>query len=225
MHNRLLTTAVSALALGAFAVLPATASASPELINDQPTPEQVPAGSEMRLESSNLVFSAAPGNIECSNGAFSGEVATNSGTEVAAEISKASLVGPELPAGIACKTTIMPMKVALTAVVTPGQLPWCLKFVGGTDEWTLRGAKCSGSSTAFSFLVELYESGSLQAVCRFDRASMSGVYKTKTTPLTLTVNAKQVFNKAFGSTLCPGAYTLSGSLAFTSSTGTKTSIQ
>lgn len=203
---------VCALALA----IPAAASASPELRTAAGA--KVPVGEGIQAESQNLVFSSSSGSWECPKNVLTGAVTSNSGTEVAVGIESANFTGTLNPGGTACKSTIAPLGTALTVKVTSENMPWCLKSTS-VGSFSSVGGGCGGTPTAMKFKAEFFLSESLLLNCTYERASLTGSYKSSVSPLIETLGAGQTFAKVSGSGVCPASVQLSGSFTIHSAAG------
>lgn len=207
MNKRMLAACVSLVAFAAFAVVPAIASASPELQTSAGA--KVATGTAIKAFSSNLVFSSSKGNLECAENTLNGKVTENSGTSIKGEISSATFKASG--GGSECKTSIP----GGTATITPEGLPWCLSTIG-TDEVTITG--CSGT-IGFSAQIKVF--GFTVATCKFAaNPDIVATYKTSTSPLVLTIKSGP-FKYVSGNTeFCSSTGgTLSGSFTVTTSAG------
>jgi hypothetical protein len=205
-------------AVAAFSALPAMASAaSPTLTNASGVAVTPHDGQNIKAVSTNLKFITASGNLECTTSTLEGELTVNAGNVVEADISAASFLGDN---GASMCTTSFPGP--LTAEITVGNLPWCLKATAApADTVTIDGGTCGTTPRkSIEFTAHLYNSSTTFVTsCTYERASVTAKYKTKETPLVATVAEGQEFAKTAGSILCPAKGTLTGAFTLTKGGG------
>jgi hypothetical protein len=187
----------AALALAAFAAVPAVASASPVLTDPKGA---VAVGSKITgVLSETSKFTTGSGNVECTAADLTGQVTENSGTSIKGEILTASFTGDDATES-RCTSTIGDLDLGhATFKPIAENLPWCISS-GAKDTWTLVSCK-AGQNIAFTFDVFNHTGASL-GTCKYERASVAGTFTTGGTTTTLTVGAKTVFNRVAG-TFCP----------------------
>jgi hypothetical protein len=204
-------------ALVAFAVVPAVASASPELQTSGGA--KVATGTAIKATNvGNVVFTTSVGNITCTSASMTGEVTENSGSSIKGTIKTASFTGTH-DGTTNCATTIF----GITMVkVTPENLPWCLtSTVFG--HWTIRGGGCPEAAKGLRFTLDLFNS-STESIgsCTYERTAASGpitgTYNAGP-PLELTVTAGNVFARVGESFLCPSSGTLDAKFKVQTSAG------
>lgn len=183
--------AVIAVALVAFAAVPALASASPVLTN--PPGTAVPVGTAIvGTNIGNTVMTTSLGNIECQKSTVTGKVTKNNGTEIEGNIESASFTGSG--SGGACTTAFLG-----DVTVTPKKLPWCLKANAkiGTDKFNLTSGACGGGG-----VMEFTLDTAIAGECTYTKSAVEGTYTTGGTQAVLTVS-EQEFKKSAGGFLCP----------------------
>ena len=199
MSRKIMTPLLALLAVAAFAVLPAMAAAATVTLHAGGV--ELPAGSPLVGESSNLVFKTAVGNLECSSNVISGELTSNKKTTIAGSIETGSFTG--LEGGGACHTTT-PLGPAL---ITASGLPWPLTFKSnGTS--TVKG------TSAIVFTAFFPGAG---VTCVYKATKLAATFAFNEAPMIDTVTG-QVFKwvKAESNPLCPTEGELSGEFAVTS---------
>jgi hypothetical protein len=207
-------------ALVAFAVVPAVASASPELQTSGGA--KVAVGTPIKATNVNPVLFTTPfGNISCTHSELTGEVVENSGSSIKGTIKAASFTGNH-DNTTKCVTGIF----GITMVqVTPENLHWCLTSTV-TPNWSIRGGGCSEAAKALKFTLDAYNSSTqFIGTCIYERTVASGPlgghYNVATSPLHLTVTNGNVFARTGGTLegLCPSSGTLDATYKVTTSTG------
>jgi hypothetical protein len=189
-------TIAACVAVVAFAVVPAMASASP-VLTESGSP--VPVGAKiLATQSGNILLTTTAGTVTCTKSTMTGVVKTNSGTKIQGEIETATFTGAAAEAR--CESTFL---FNPTFKVTAENLPWCIESSGG-DAFTVRGGKCAEAAKNLKFTLS-----SVLGNCTYERASVTGTYETNKTPVTLKVGAAQTFTRVAG-TICPASGTLSG---------------
>jgi hypothetical protein len=199
MSSKIMTPLLALLAVAAFAVMPAMASAATVTLHAGGV--ELPAGSPLVGESANLVFVTGAGNLECSSNVITGELTSNKKATIAGNIETGSFTG--LEGGGACHTTT-PLGRAL---ITASDLPWPLTFKSnGTS--TVKG------SPSIVFTAFFPGAG---VTCVYKAAKLAATFAFNEAPLIDTVTG-QVFKyvKAESSVLCPKEGALSGGFAVTS---------
>jgi hypothetical protein len=198
-------------ALVAFAVVPAIASASPELVNVGGT--KIATGTTIQgTNVGNTVMTTSIGNVECTTSVMSGVLTKNSGTEIEGNIESASFKGTE--SGERCSGPL-----GATEVTIPS-LPWCIRATSAMekDEMQVRGGKCSEASRALTFTLHGTILG-FPVTCHYSKASVSGTYRTKASGDAQVTILKQRFTREAGSSgSCPEFGDLD--MTFTLETGT-----
>jgi hypothetical protein len=196
-------------AVVAFAVVPAVASASPELVYNEGG-ATVGVGEEVTGFGS-LEFASGLSTVRCNESHMTGTVATNTGTHVSGNITSASFKN----SGGHCTTNIFGVSVEPTAEA----LPWCLtSSVLGT--WSLRGGGCGEKARSLAFTQDVYVGTGLVGTCTYEKAEVTGTYNTSSSPLVATVGKSMTFTRTSvtgeGANYCGETGTLTGSLTLTS---------
>lgn len=194
MHKKMIG-AVVALALVAFAAVPALASATPVLKDSAGT---VAVGTAIAgTNIGNTKMTTSLGTIECQTSVVTGTVAKNNGTEIEGNVETASFTGTGT--GGKCTTAFLG-----NVEVVANKLPWCLKAGGklAKDAFNITSNKCSGGGT-----MEFTLNTEVAGTCTYTAPSVSGTYTTGTNAATravLTVS-EQEFTKSAGGFFCPGS--------------------
>jgi hypothetical protein len=198
MAKKILAICAALVAFAAMAAAPAFASPNLTLRENGVS---VPTGSLIQAtQEGNIVFNTGVGPVTCTTSTLTGKVTTNSGTEVAGNVEKASFTGTGAEGK--CTTAFIG-----DVKVDPEALPWCIKAGGklATDTFEIRGGGCSESSKSLQFTL----TGS--ATCTYTRANVTGSYNTTGTQAILTIGASQTFNGVAGNSfICPSSGTLVG---------------
>jgi hypothetical protein len=146
MKSKLIAACMALAAFVAFAVMPAAASASPELTH--PTGTTLPVGTSiLATNTTPTKFTSAFTEVTCSTATMTGKVAKNSGTEVEGEVTSATFSGTG--AGGDCTSGAGDVKV--TANPATNGLPWCLRSTKTADQFEIRGGACSAASRPIRF--------------------------------------------------------------------------
>jgi hypothetical protein len=209
-------------ALVALAVVPAAASAAPELVYQSNT-EKVPTGT--LIQGTNVgetVMTTSLGDIKCTKALMTGTLNTNSGTAIEGTIDTADFTGTESEER--CSGPLGPTRV--TTNLTEGGkavgVPWCIRATNTMEEreFQVRGGKCSEAARAMTFVLH----GSIlgfPVTCHYTKATVSGKYTTHPEDAILTIE-KQKFTRvnALSSGSCPESGELD--MKFTLETDEKT---
>jgi hypothetical protein len=157
------------------------------------------------------------GTFECTTAITTGELIKNTTGTVEGNITSAKVggTGPPQPGAEEPECTTQSFlggDTTFTWNTATNGLPWCLRSVStmASDEFQVRGGKCSEASRAIRFALDVTNIGT----CTYERsAAMPGTYTTSTTSSTLTfssVSFTAVSGNPFG---CPGS-TISLDLTF-----------
>jgi hypothetical protein len=184
------------VALVAIAMLPATATASPLLIEGGVA---VKAGAEISATNvGNVVKTFGAGNLICSSSTLRMKLLANTGSAIEAEVEKATFTGTEAEGR--CPGPFGPEKV------TARNLPWCLKAGGtlGADAFELRGGKCGEAAKSITWTIDTATIGE----CSYARASpLTGGFTTNGTQAHLSIAGQELI-KELGSSVCFSAFKL-----------------
>jgi hypothetical protein len=175
MSEKLITACMGLVALAAFA-LPAVASASPQITH--------PTGTRLATEKKFLgtlgvsKFTDANGGalFECTSGAMTGTLTKNNGTEIEGNIESAAIAGTASEGG--CTGFVIGPARVTTAV--GNGVPWCLRANSAmnTDEFQIRGGKCSEASRAITLVFDM----GIGVNCAYERTvAIKGSFTTDTT--------------------------------------------
>jgi hypothetical protein len=202
MKKQFLAFGAALAAVGALAVIPAAASASPELVQGS---TRVATGAALSAVNSGNVYllgsdPSGNGTITCSEGKFSGTLKTNSGSLI-----EGSLEGGSLGFNSTCSEggTGMSWKVTLD------NMPWCLKS-SSLGSWEANGGGCGGTKpVGFTLSANVFVG---TAVCSYTRSALSLTSGIGTEPLRLHTASGQLFSlsSSNGYKGCRTGYTLSG---------------
>jgi hypothetical protein len=194
MRKTQIGTCIAAFAL--LAALPATAAASPQLLEaGKPV---APTSKMLATSSGNATFTGTnskgedDGTVTCTKAQMTGEVISNKGTLIEVQIETASFTGTEAEGK--CASTIPgtgPLKVIAE------NLPWCVTSAV-LESFSFRGGSCAvGASNVKATLV-----GSFGLTCTYERATVAGTYVKEVNPAKLSV-VSQTFNLIKGGAACP----------------------
>jgi hypothetical protein len=208
-------------ALVAFAVVPAVASASPELQTSGGA--KVATGTAIKATNvGNVVFTTGFGSITCTKAEMTGEVVENSGTSIAGTIKTAHFTGNH-DNTTNCGTTIPGITMVKVTAEVSSLSHWCLTSTP-EHKWHLRGGGCAEPAKGLKFTLHLFNS-STEAIgsCSYERTAASGpiigTYVTNVSPLELTVTSGNVFTRLGENFLCPSSGTLDAKFKVQTSTG------
>jgi hypothetical protein len=210
MHKKIL---AFCLALLAMAVVPAAASASPQLFEGATA---VTAGSAITgTNVGNITFTSSQGTITCTKVHMAGTVTANGGKLVEGNIESASFTGE----GLNSRCT-RPDGTQYT--VTP-EVPWCAKS-SVLGSFSLRGGKCSEAAKAVTFTLDAFTSGGFSlGTCKYTKTEVTGSYTASTEPLDVKF-AEQEFTGPGGFTFCPSSGKLNGTIRLETPNGTNLKI-
>jgi len=207
MHRKLIATCVALVALGAFAVIPAIASASP-VLNEGGT--ALATGTKITAigetaESSK--FTSGFITVECNDVLLTGTVHTNSGTHIKVDVSKATFNSES--GGVTGDCTSSLGATAVT-VATPS---WCITAGGllGADKGVVEPFNCTATQAQkeagkFEFTLHVTNAPFLGTqICTYKRTgNLEGSFTTAS-PGTLSLEKEPEFSLvAGGSGGCSG---------------------
>jgi opacity protein-like surface antigen len=192
MHKKTIG-AVIAVALVAFAAVPALASASPVLKDKKGT---VAVNALIQATNvGNVKLTTSLGTIECQTSVLTGKVTKNNGTEIEGDIETASFTGTGSEGK--CTTAFLG-----DIKVEPKKLPWCIKAGVGKlakDAFNVTSGACPGGGA-----MEFTLNSSLAGACTYTKAAVEGTFNTGPPEALLTVS-EQEFKKSAGGFLCPSS--------------------
>ncbi len=177
-------------ALVAFAVVPAVASASPILTDENGT---VAAGAKIiATNTGNTVMTTSAGNVECTKAALTGTVVENSGSSIKGTIETASFTGTE--SENRCSSPFGAVKV------TPKRLHWCMSATSKpADTFSIKSGGCGGTLGIMEFTLD----SSLAGECTYTKSEVVGTFTTGEGG-DVTVS-EQSFTKSSGGFFCPAS--------------------
>jgi len=212
MHKKILAICAALVAFAAMSAAPALASSNLTLQKNGAT---VATGTFIQATNEgNIVFETGVGPVTCTGSTLTGQVTTNSGTEIAGDVEKATYTG-SAPEGKCTSTWLGDIKP------DPEALPWCIKAGGklATDTFEIRGGKCSEATKSLQFTL----TGASN--CTYTRANVTGSYNTGGTQAILTIGASQTFTKTAASPfICPTTGTLAGKYKLETDEATPTAL-
>ena len=185
MSKKLITACLGLLALAAF-ILPATASASPQITHPtgtrlDPTGKTCTTGlsgiciTATQLGVSKFTNGAGEVLTECSSASMTGALQTNSGTLVTGTIHSTTFSGTAAEG----KCTKLG-GVRVTTNVGANGTPWCVRADNtmNADEFQVRGGACSEESRPITFTMDT----GLGVSCGYSRtAAIKGTFTTDST--------------------------------------------
>lgn len=195
---------VAVFAMSALAVSSASAKTAKTVLTLKTAGKgALTAGAALTASSSDLVFTTAAGNLECTSNILSGTLANNGSTKDKGTITSSNSTGTEPPTGKACKTTT-PFGPA--EIISSG-FNWPVEFTTkGTS--TVKGNK----KVAFKAIFLLAESAS----CTYEASKVASTFKIGG-PVELTTSAQPFkINKKTSNAACPASGTLTGHALVTS---------
>jgi hypothetical protein len=200
MYRKLMTACMALAAFAAFAVMPSIASATndPDLTDSGGS--SVPVGTKIKATSiGNLVMTDVNTNhlVTCSSAWMTGELTKNDGSNIEGNVESATFSGT----GTNGECTSTFGGITVTTNVTNG-IPYCMRSTATmeTDEFQVRGGKCSEASREIRYTLDSTTIGE----CTYGRtAAVVGTYTT--TPEDAVVHiTHQKFEKKAGGFFCPG---------------------
>jgi len=198
------------MALAAFAVMPAMASAAN-------TPTVVENGTAITTNTKILAtnvgttkMTTSLGTMECSTAILTGELISNTTGNVKGIITEAKVGGTGATQTGApepeCTTeAIFGGDTTVTPALTPATngLPWCFEATSAmaTDEFQVRGNSCANVARPIRFAMDITSIGT----CVYQRTTaIPGKYTTSTTDSTLSISEVE-FPKLEGGFACPSS--------------------
>lgn len=189
MRRKLVQLLLALGAMGAFALAPTVASASPVMTS--PLGTSLATGSLLQVTNVGIsLFTEPAGRIECSNVKFTGELKTNSGAEVAVNLSSMEAHGSG--AGGDCTSGGGSVKVAYSG------LPWCFKTTG-KDEFQIRGGSCTGIKQPVTFVITYTGA----AECKYEALSFHGFFSTAPEDVRMTISEQLFETEPTNGIFCP----------------------
>jgi hypothetical protein len=204
--NKAIQACIALAALVAVFLVPSVALASPELTS--PTGTKAPVGTRIQLTNAahaattkQVFITTSPDIIECEKITMTGEVSSNTGTDIAINILTVEFRGPigsPCPSATLGNFTITPSHTS-NPIPHNGinSLPWCLTVNGLEDFVSIRGGTCSEAPRPLTFSIHSPSWGT----CYYEKASLTAIYTTHPAPTILTV-ANQAISKHTGSVFC-----------------------
>jgi hypothetical protein len=214
MNRKVITTS---MVVAAFAILAVAGSASAAQLTS-PTGTLAAVGTKVKATNvGNTKLLDTSGNVltECTSTTMTAEVIKNNGTEVEANITTVAAggTGAVFNGSNECTSTFG----GFTATFNVGNgVPWCLKSVNATDEFTIRGNLCTQASRSITVVLDSTTVGS----CKYSRTEpFKGAFTTHSTgDAVLTVTGSGATGgtdaelaKEEGGVLCPSIGILSAS--------------
>lgn len=207
MNRKVITTAIGVVV---FAILAVAGNASAAQLTS-PTGTRAAVGTKVKATnvgvSKLMTDDGSTVLTECSTTTLTGEVIKNNGTEAEANITSVSAGGTGAVFNGSNECTGSFGNFTATFTVGNG-VPWCLKSVNGTDEFTIRGGLCTQAARSITVVVDSTTVGS----CKYNRTEpFRGTFTTHSTGdavLSMTPGANTTLAKEEGGILCPSAGTL-----------------
>jgi hypothetical protein len=195
---------LACMALVAFAALALPAAASAVVAKDTAGTPGVGALIDATNTGNTVLTVGGSPNVECSKSTMTGSIVENGPNVIRANITAASFSGTSGAEGKECTSANGPVNVTITS------LPWCLSTVEKTDNFTVRGGKCTEGTKNLSFTLDVTTIfGTIS--CAYTRAgSVSGTFSTGTEAshsTVLTVTNGGPFTSTTGG-ICPAEGTL-----------------
>jgi hypothetical protein len=202
MHKKLIGGCMVLTALFAYAVMPAMASASPEI-------GETSGGVFMRLATGTRFIGTNVGelkftgsvNVGCDHGSLTGELHVNSGSEITGNITGVQANGTGTSTD--CTAGGESTRVTWSVAGSGHELPWCLKSTG-EDKFTVRGNSCTNPSRPVTIAFDYTGIG---LTCKYKKeGTFSGSFETDTSgqDAVLTMSEQEVKSTSEGNNIfCP----------------------
>jgi len=186
-------------ALAVFSVIPAAASASPQLT----APTGTTAATGTKIQGTNIGpirFIASGLTVECSFGRLTGALTKNNGPEIEWTIESAVFQG--IVANEQCTSTLG--STGVTTSVGNGT-PWCFRASNiAADEFQIRGNKCASVTRSITFALDVPG-----AECKYERTTATGPIKgtfathPEDAVISMTTVGAQFAGESTNSFICP----------------------
>jgi hypothetical protein len=218
MSKNILAVCTALAAFAAFSVMAPAASANPVLTHPTGTVLKTGVLIDGTLIGASKLTSGStdPGTtlLECSKATITGELTKNvtTGTpSIESNITKAEFAGTG--ANGECTGNF-----GNATVITTGSngVPWCLKSIKATDEFEVRGGKCSEAARNIAFIIDGTNTGS----CKYEKASFVGTFITHPEDGRLNLTHAGPALKVEGGVLCPSSGSLDMEFTLETDTGT-----
>lgn len=237
MQRKILAICAALVALGAFAIVPAMASAATlKDTNAKGETEPVALNSKIIATSTGTSVFSGGLTVECNENIMTGEVDKNNGTEAQITITHAYFQSNFTTEGTKCKSGSGPVTVTIPGLTSGGGTKhWCLRNVPAKDEWELWGNNCTTEvgSGELTFILDL-----AGVECAYKRTTVvKGTYTTSAAEhlaatLTMTNDKNEkgedegfvTFSKESGGILCPTTGRLSN-MVFDVYTDTEATVE
>jgi hypothetical protein len=189
MHKKIIAASLGVIALAAFALAPAVASAV--VLTDKTG--VVPGNALLRGTNTGILVWTFSGNkIECSTSTMEGAVVENSGTAFKWNVTGASFSGTGTSGD--CTSSLGSIKV------TTPSLPWCLSSNKTADAFEIRGGKCSEAAKSLTFSMDVTG----VATCSYTKSSVAGTFTTAVEKSAFSINEQEFSGAGEGNSfLCP----------------------
>jgi hypothetical protein len=192
MRKKMLSTCLSLVALTAFAVIPAAASATKNIVVKE-NGVNLPVGTKLLATTPTLTMGGeAPSTVlyHC-KGEMTGTVVKNDTVNGSAgTITSANFFNTTGTTGSHCASNTF----GATLGITTEGLPWCLTSVTNADQVKLEGGDCNGVASNLKFTMHLTIFGAPAGTCTYSAASALGNVTLETGKITA-VPASTTFSK------------------------------
>jgi hypothetical protein len=172
MQRKMIATCVSLVALAAFALIPAAASANQNVVVKEGG-VLVEVGKKLTATTPTLTMRGeAPSTalFHCKGEMTATLVANNTTTGSKATIETANFFNTTSTTGSHCASNTF----GATVGVTTEGLPWCLTSVTNKDQVLLEGGDCKGEALPLKFTVHLTVFGAASGTCTYSAPSALG---------------------------------------------------
>lgn len=212
MHRKILGLCAALVALGALAIAPAMASASP-VLTENGTAVSAGAGITATGEETST-FSSGFISVECNDFWMTGAVAKNTGSNIEGTIEKASFNWLNGSTTEDCHSNVGATKVTIPGLTNEGGTEhWCIVSNSemAANEAQVLPHSCGGSGGAFTFILDVTNAPLLgPQTCKYTRSEPIKVtYNTNTAPVTTKLKENTSFTLETGSS---GSCSTTGSL-------------
>jgi hypothetical protein len=199
MYRKIIGTCVALVALGAFAVLPAMAAASPELTDPVGT-TMVPGAKLTAIGEETSEFTSGFITVKCNDFRLTGEVHANTGTSILVNVTKATFHDEVEGVTKDCTSGLGETAVSVPAL-DAGTSKWCIKANSELgDKGIVEPHACTGAGGAFTFKLHVTNAPFLGTqLCIYTRTTNINGSFTTANPSTLKLEGEPAFTREEGS--------------------------
>ncbi|HVD40403.1 MAG TPA: hypothetical protein VNC16_05310 [Solirubrobacterales bacterium] len=202
MHRKILAICSALVALGAFAMVPAMASA----VTLKHGATTLATGTKITaLNEEHALFVAGGTTVTCNENWMTGTVHANTGgtgaNSLMGTISAASFNNA---GGKDCTSGLGEVKVKIPTLEAGKH--WCISNTKTADEWQLQGGACTGAVEQLKFVLTFTSILGAEVTCEYgseESKPVTGSFTTGTAPATLKVEKEPPFIRLNANGLCP----------------------